>query len=172
MKPSDRGCLKIGVHQHCNHFVHPIILLLHSSVIPYPFVRSSFDLILHWRWWLFSHFRWYIFRFSLTTFIWFFAWINILVIWLQNRPIKLCHSTSQQRSWWSSWEGDFFSWNIMKMDQKSEVPQDVLDLQTAAFRDSHLCMQAQVLQHNPLSSVWLAARSRTRPHFSFLKIWK
>ena len=40
-----------------------------------------------------------------------------------------------------------FSWKIKKVDQESEVCQDVLDLLTAAFRDSHRRMQAQVLQH-------------------------
>ena len=41
---------------------------------------------------------------------------------------------------------DFFSGDIKKVDWKSEVCQDVLDLLTAAFRDSHLCMQAQMIQ--------------------------
>ena len=110
----DKESLQICVHQHCNHFVHPVDLLFHSSVMLYSFVRSSFDTTLvklelsSLTWWLFSHFRWYICRFSLTTIIWFFAWINILVMWLQNRLIKLCHSMSHQGSWWSSWEGDFF----------------------------------------------------------------
>ena len=110
----DRESLLIGVHQQCNHFVHPVDLLLHSSVMLYSFVSSSFDTTLvkielrSLRLWLFNHFRWYICKFSLTTLIWFFAWINILVIWLQNRPFKLFHSTSQRPSWWSSWEGDFF----------------------------------------------------------------
>jgi len=95
----DRESLQIGVHQHCNHFVHPVDLLLHSSVMLYSFVRSSLDtthVTLELRsliWWPFSHFIWYICMFSLTTFIWFFAWIAILVIWLQNRLIRLCHST-------------------------------------------------------------------------------
>ena len=95
----DRESLQISVHQHCNHFVHPVVLLLHSSVMLYSFVRSSLDtthVTLELRsliWWPFSHFIWYICMFSLTTFIWFFAWIAILVIWLQNRLIRLCHST-------------------------------------------------------------------------------
>ena len=36
--------------------------------------------------------------------------------------------------------------NIKKEDQESEGCQDDLDLLTAAFGDSHLCMQAQVFQ--------------------------
>ena len=35
-----------------------------------------------------------------------------------------------------------FSGKIKKVDQESEVYQDDLHLLTAAFRDSHLCMQA------------------------------
>ena len=58
-----------------------------------------------------------------------------------------------------------FSGKIKRVDQESEVCQDVLDLLTARFRDFHLRMQAQVLQHYPPSSVWLAARYIQRPHF-------
>ena len=50
-----------------------------------------------------------------------------------------------------------FSGKIKKVDQEGEVCQDDLDLLTAAIRD--LCMQAQVLQHYPSVSVWLAARN-------------
>ena len=46
---------------------------------------------------------------------------------------------------------------IKKVDQKKEVFADVLNLLKAAFRDSYLCMQTQVLQHYPPSSVFLAA---------------
>ena len=48
-----------------------------------------------------------------------------------------------------------------RKDQESEVCQDDLDLLTAAFGDSFsfFRMQAQVHQHYPPSSVWLAARN-------------
>ena len=58
-----------------------------------------------------------------------------------------------------------FSGKIKKVDQESEVCQDILHLLTDAFRYSHLRMQAQVLQHYHPSSVWLAARNMKQPHF-------
>ena len=79
----NRESFHIGFHQHCNHFVCPVDLLLHFSVMLYSLVRSSLDTTLvtlelrNIRCWLFSHFRWYICRFILNTFIWLFAWMDI-----------------------------------------------------------------------------------------------
>ena len=57
---------------------------------------------------------------------------------------------------------------IKKVDQKKEVFADVLNLLKAAFRDSYLCMQTQVLQHYPPSSVFLAAINMKIPKVFFL----
>ena len=54
-------------------------------------------------------------------------------------------TSSQQRSWRCSWEGLFLLGKKTE-DQESVGCQDDLDLLTAAFGDSHLCIQGQVLQ--------------------------
>ena len=77
--------------------IQMMYLLPQSSVMLYFFARSSLENTLvtielrNLMCRLFCHFR-YICWFSLTTFIWFFAWVDIFVRWLQNRVIKLCHS--------------------------------------------------------------------------------
>ena len=60
-----------------------------------------------------------------------------------------------------------FFGKIKKVDQKREVFADVLNLLKAAFRDSYLCMQTQVLQHYPPSSVFLAAINMKIPKVFF-----
>ena len=62
--------------------IQVIYLLFHSSVMHYFFGKLR-----NLRCKLFNHFR-YICRFSLTTFIWFFAWMDIFVRWLMNRVIR------------------------------------------------------------------------------------
>jgi len=64
-------------------------------------------------------------------------------------------------------ETSFFG-KIKKVDQKIEVFADVLNLLKAAFRDSYLCMQTQVLQYYPPSSVFLAAINMKIPKVFFL----
>ena len=90
-----------------------IYLLFHSSVMHYFFVRSLLENTLvtielrNLRCRLFSHFR-YICRFSLTIFIWFFAWMDIFVRWLKTRVIRFSIASSQWRSCRCSWDGDLF----------------------------------------------------------------
>ena len=60
-----------------------------------------------------------------------------------------------------------FFGKIKKVDQKREVFADVLNLLKAAFRDSYLCMQTQVLQHYPPSSVFLASINMKIPKVFF-----
>ena len=77
-------------------YIQMMCLLPQSSVMLYFFARSSSENTLvtielrNLMSRLFHHFR-YICWFSLTTLIWIFAWMDILVRWLRNRVIKLCH---------------------------------------------------------------------------------
>ena len=110
----DRKSLQNCFHQHFNHFfIQLIYLLFHFSVMHYFFVRSLLENTLvtielrNLRCRLFSHFR-YICRFSLTIFIWFFAWMDNFVRWLKNRVIRFSIASSQWRSCWCSWEGNLF----------------------------------------------------------------
>ena len=95
----------------------------------------------------------------------------LLVIWLQNRLIRLCQSTlptallTEELRRWLQFLGRY----IKKVDQESEVCQDDLDLLTAAFRDSNLPMQAQVLQQPSFQCLASCQEHETTFLFNILK---
>ena len=136
----DRESLQISVHQHCNHFVHhfvhPVVLLLHSSVMLYSFLRSSLDT---------THIA-----LELRSLIYFYVQSHYLYLilcldcHLSHMTPEQTYQTLPQHLPNNALDGvvekktSFFG-KIKKVDQKREVFADVLNLLKAAFQDSYLC---------------------------------